>query len=181
MFDFIDHVIYINLDHRIDRREHVESELLRVFEPSRITRFSAIQHPFGALGCSKSHIEVLKLAKKSTWRNVLIIEDDFEWCNLDNSHAIDKFTQLANNPYDVILLCGAYTHYYRETNKLISSKTTTSYLVNSHYYDKLLANFIEGFKSLNKTHISDSYALDVYWNLLMRTDNWFIVMPQLGK
>jgi glycosyl transferase family 25 len=27
MFDFIDHVLYINLDHRTDRRELVEREL----------------------------------------------------------------------------------------------------------------------------------------------------------
>ena len=57
----MDHIVYINLDKRVDRREHIENELNR-FELN-FERFEAIYNDFGILGCTKSHLEVLKLAR----------------------------------------------------------------------------------------------------------------------
>ena len=67
----IEHVVYINLDHRTDRRQHMEKEV-SIFPSERVTRFSAIKHDYGAIGCTRSHIAVLEMAISSDWKNVLI-------------------------------------------------------------------------------------------------------------
>ena len=83
MFEFIEHVVYINLEHRKDRRENIEKEL-SIFSSEKVQRFDAIHEPKrGHLGCSKSHIEVLKLAIKFGWKNYLVVEDDAVF-NLDS-------------------------------------------------------------------------------------------------
>jgi glycosyl transferase family 25 len=79
MFDAIEHVVYINLDERVDRKTQIQRELLAVFPSSKVTRFSAIKAIHGGVGCSMSHIAVLEMAKQEGWSNVMIVEDDFMW------------------------------------------------------------------------------------------------------
>ena len=79
MFDAIEHVVYINLDERVDRKTQIQRELLSVFPAHKITRCPAIRNAVGGIGCSMSHIAVLEMAKKEGWSNVLIVEDDYVW------------------------------------------------------------------------------------------------------
>ena len=63
----IDAILYINLDHRSDRMEHVLGEIRKI-DPtlSKSHRISAEYVPeHGALGCTKSHIKALHLFMKS--------------------------------------------------------------------------------------------------------------------
>jgi GR25 family glycosyltransferase involved in LPS biosynthesis len=72
MFEFVEHVVYINLEHRKDRREQIEKELT-IFG-DKIQRFDAIYEPErGHLGCSKSHAAAMELAIQFGWKNVLIV------------------------------------------------------------------------------------------------------------
>lgn len=176
MFEFIEHVVYINLEVRTDRKEHIEKQLAPF--GSRVERFDAIYDPIGAIGCTQSHIGVLEKAKAMDWKNVLIVEDDFEWRNLDEGGK--RLEQLASQAYDVILLAGAKVMSVVNTGKLLSAQTTTCYLVASHYYDALLENYKEGLSKFTETKESKLYAVDQYWKLLMRRDNWYIVKPGLG-
>ena len=48
--DDIKNSFYINLEHRTDRREHVEKELDKI--GIKATRFNAIKMTNGAIGCS---------------------------------------------------------------------------------------------------------------------------------
>jgi len=80
----IQHVLYINLDARGDRRTKMESELAKVGLQYKATRFSAIRMPnLGAIGCSMSHLKCLQLAKSNGWPHVLILEDDVEFTNVN--------------------------------------------------------------------------------------------------
>ncbi len=54
----IKHAFYINLDHRTDRKEHVEKELNII--GIHATRFEAIKMENGAIGCSMSHLKILQ-------------------------------------------------------------------------------------------------------------------------
>jgi GR25 family glycosyltransferase involved in LPS biosynthesis len=56
-------VMYINLDSRPDRKEHVVKELEKV-GVKEATRFKAIELENGALGCSMSHLKCIEIAKK---------------------------------------------------------------------------------------------------------------------
>ena len=70
----IKHAFYINLDHRTDRKEHIEKQLAKV--GIRAERFNAIRMHNGAVGCSMSHLKILQDAHVQRLSHVLIMEDD---------------------------------------------------------------------------------------------------------
>ena len=78
MSHHIPHIFYINLDKRTDRRAEIEQELQQFNLYDKAERFPAIPVPNqGILGCTMSHLAVLKLAKERKYKQVLILEDDF--------------------------------------------------------------------------------------------------------
>ena len=91
----IEKVVYINLERRADRKVQVESEL-SIFLPEKIVRFAAIEDNPGCIGCSKSHVAVLKMAIQHQWRNVLIVEDDLLFQNFDAG--LSKFMSIVSRP-----------------------------------------------------------------------------------
>ena len=173
--DRIEHVVYINLEHRTDRRKEIEAEL--VCFGDRAERFNAIRHATGGIGCSMSHLRVLERAKEAGWKNVLVVEDDFVWNRTEEGMAC--FERIIQNPFDVILVSGAGI-ICSSGNRLVSAQTTTCYLVASHYYDTLIQNFKESISGFVKTGHYPTYALDQYWKRLQSRDQWYIVTPILG-
>jgi GR25 family glycosyltransferase involved in LPS biosynthesis len=96
MFEFIEQVVYINLDHRVDRRIEIEKELSQYFPIEKITRFSAIRHDHGGIGCTKSHIAVLEMAKEKGWKNYLVVEDDAIFSNFGKGYPLlEKLVKVA--------------------------------------------------------------------------------------
>ena len=73
----IKHAFYINLDHRTDRKEHVEKELGKL--GIQAERFNAIKMQNGAVGCSMSHLKILQDARTKKLDHVLIMEDDISF------------------------------------------------------------------------------------------------------
>lgn len=173
MLDFIEKVIYINLAHRTDRKEMIEKEL-SIFPSEKVIRFEGISDVYGYIGCTKSHIGALKVARAHKWKNVLIVEDDMQWNELDKS--IPRIEQLASNPYDVIVFGGGDVVYNEKTNKLFECTLAHCYLVSNHYYSSLINNLEEGLPLLVKTR-SFKHANDQYWKRLQRKDSWYIVQP----
>ena len=182
MWEFIDKIVYINLDNRQDRRDIMKSFFEKGQIPEdKIVRFSAIKRNNVALGCLESHAQILRMAKEQGWKNVLILEDDLQWSNLESQYS--ELEALTNRPWDVILLCGWYQEY--NFPRIFKSINTGAYLVNGSYYDKFLENRNSAIKSmiaqLNsgilKIFDKRSYAADVSWNSLMKQDNWFGLYP----
>jgi len=179
----IEQVVYINLDHRTDRRQQIEKELHKI-PCQNVQRFSAIRDPHGDVGCSKSHVQVLKLAIQSGWKNVLILEDDMVFREEKWDLLFEKMTS-----YDVIVLGGMLPEYNKDSLKLTKCYGTGAYLVNSSYYRTLLSNFEESLKNLKSSYYPKkeffwgrprakyipAYTLDQYWNRLQQRDNWFLV------
>ena len=59
--DIIDHIFYINLDHRTDRRQDIEEQLKLYDIPmEKVTRSPGISHEYGFIGCTMAHLNVLK-------------------------------------------------------------------------------------------------------------------------
>ncbi len=177
MLDFINRVIYINLDNRKDRREEVEAELGRVFTPDRFERFPAILDRNGALGCAKSHIAILEMAKENKWNNVLIVEDDFTWQNM--SAGLKNLATYADIQFDVLLLGGAFAQIMTDTHRIRTAQTTVGYLVNQHYYDVLIENFKAAAKGLAEGKPDQQFAIDQYWKKLQARDTWYMVHPMV--
>lgn len=176
MWEFIDKVVYINLARRTDRRIHME-EFTKIFG-NKVIRFEAIEDTVGLVGCCKSHIEVLKIAREHEWKNVLILEDDVEWNNFEKGYEVLR--TLSDLVCDVIMLGGTFVSHDSQTLKLNSCKTASAYLVSQHYYDTLISNFQESLGLLTTREWEDGiYAHDSYWRKLQSRDNWFIVHPCL--
>ena len=178
--DLVDKIYYINLNKRVDRRKHIEDELMK--NALDFERFEAIEHEIGAIGCSKSHLEVIKLAKKNNFKNVLIFEDDFIFQeNLQEN--IKKFFDL-NIDYDVLMLSYNLIDKTDGPSALIGkvkyAKTTSGYLVNQKYYDTLIKNYEEGICLLENFYTVENYGIDSYWSSLQEKDNWYYFMNRIG-
>ena len=177
----ITNVLYINLEHRTDRRAHVESELKKI-GLSNFTRMNAIKMDNGSIGCSLSHLKCLRMAKENGWSHVLIVEDDIQFLIPDVfMRQLNRFLS-SNTPWDVILIAGNNKGPFIQVNeyavKVKGCQTTTGYLVSNHYYDKLIQNVSIGIENLlrNPRH-NVVYAIDQYWKRLQEEDNWYLITP----
>ena len=183
------HALYINLESRTDRREHVEAQLnaLKYADGGvpnlTIERFNAIKHAAsGAIGCSMSHMRCIQIAKERNWDHVLICEDDVLFTNVPLF-----LTQLAEfmrtvPTWDVVLLAGNNIPPFQIVNdaciQVSNCQTTTAYIVRAHYYDTLIANYRAGINKLMRNPMQTlNYAIDRYWFELQRQDEWFLITP----
>jgi glycosyl transferase family 25 len=175
-------VFYINLDHRKDRRDQIESELNKM--DLKYERYNAIKHKIGIIGCGLSHLNVLKEAKRRNLKNVLIFEDDFQFI-VDKKTFWEKMNNFFNKniDYDVLLISYNMKNsepYDDELLKVLDSQTASGYLVNNKFYDKLIENLEEGNKLLQKTNNPPEYANDIYWKRLQPKNNWYAFKERLG-
>jgi GR25 family glycosyltransferase involved in LPS biosynthesis len=197
--DFIDGVIYINLLDREDRNQSILNELKKAMVPQHlIHRIDATLNTVcGHLGCSDSHIKAVEYAKKMNMKRVLILEDDaiFKYPKERILYILHEFYKKYKNKWDVFMLSTYWTEQADTgsffINKIITGTTGTSYIINEHYIDTLLANFKEGRELLyndvekwkitnpNEKKYTTSFALDQYWFKLQRKDNWYISNPYL--
>lgn len=185
-WSFVEKVVYINLTKRTERRKSIEFQMEKMGIPAdKIIRFDAIENENGALGCVLSHINVLKMAKKNNWKNVLILEDDMIFNGDDeSSERINYyFDSLKTVPWDAGLLSGSYfwlkqIHgcFYHVRYSYLSN----SYIVNMHYYDKLIDVFLSSADNLIRKKDRNDCGLDVSWNTLMKMDRWYAIYPCVG-
>jgi GR25 family glycosyltransferase involved in LPS biosynthesis len=180
----IKHTVYINLDHRKDRKVHVEQQLASIGITSP-TRFNAIKLPNGALGCSMSHLRCLQIAKEQGWPHILLCEDDIQF--LDPNLFVKQINGFLENheedsSWDVLLVAGNNMppHGIEDdySVRVFQCQTTTGYLVKQHYYDKLMANIKEGIEKLMREPNNHRFfAIDKYWFQLQQEDYWFLITP----
>ena len=179
----IEHVYYINLDSRPDRKTHVESQLDSI-GIKQCTRFSACMMANGAIGCSTSHLKILEMARDQQLPHVLIVEDDIEFTKPDVFVKQMNHFLSHNDPttYDVLLLAGnnmpPYKKHGESSVQVSHCQTTTSYLVQSHYYDTLIKNFTESLEKLVQYPDQPiKYAIDKYWIQLQKRHRWYLIIP----
>jgi len=184
----IDHIFYINLNHREDRNTEIQTELNNFdIHSNKYERFSAVYHSeIGGVGCGRSHIQVLRLAKERGYKRILVLEDDFMFTisKPDFYEAMENLKQLDH--YDVCLLSAnviQYKEYDKSTffQKVIEAETTSGYIINEHYYDKLIDIFENATNMFELTNSHWLYAIDVAWKSLQLTDDWYVFNPRIGK
>lgn len=177
----IKHTFYINLEHRTDRKEHVEQQLNTIGITA--TRFNAIKMANGAIGCSMSHLKILQDAQKNNLDHVLIVEDDITFLDPELfKKQINKFFELHKDKWDIILLAGNNMPPYERIDdtcvKVSRCQTTTGYLVNKHYINMLAYNIKLGLTHLiNKPDEHVNYAIDKFWFNLQASGNWYLITP----
>jgi GR25 family glycosyltransferase involved in LPS biosynthesis len=188
----IDHVFYINLDHRFDRRDEIESELNKIGLLERSERLSAFYTPNnGHLGCTRSHLEAVRLAKARGYKNILILEDDFTFIVKRETFEIllNQFFKTFNEDYDAMLL--AYSDVTLQHNmessdndffkRTTNTQTASGYILNQRVFDsfiELLEHAVRQLEDLKENHI---YAIDQIWKVLQRSGKWYVSLPKIGK
>lgn len=174
------HCFYINLDRRQDRRVQLEGELLKLGIEGE--RFAAIPREPGGIGCTQSHIAVLKLARDRNYPNVLIFEDDFE--SLVTKEVWDETISNIPEIYDVVMLAynlqsvEPFNHVF---GKILETQSAPGYIVHSSYYDTLIARLEEGlalYEQYPEHHWL--YINDQYWKPLQPVGNWYYSLVRLG-
>ena len=173
----MEHVLYINLYHRKDRKEHIERQLSNWGVP--FERLDASAHRYGYLGCAQSHIRCLERAISEKWPHVCIVEDDMYILDLPVfKKSLSRFLK-ANLSWDVLLLGGNVGPPYMKEKgcrRVINAQTTTAYVVQQHYYETLLKNFKQGLE-VSMLMDEPEYRIDIFWKRLQRKDTWYILDP----
>lgn len=176
----IKHALYINLDIRKDRKEHVEKQLKLI--GVKAERFNAIRLPNGAIGCSMSHLKCIEMAKANKWPHLFLVEDDITFTKPSVfTKQLNKFLK-NHKDFDMCLLAGNNIPPYEKIDdsciQVHSCQTTTGYIIQSHYYDILINNYREGIKKLMGDPLNKTlYAIDRYWFHLQQTDKWYLITP----
>ncbi|WP_286178153.1 glycosyl hydrolase family 25 [Enterobacter sp. Ap-1006] len=185
-WDFIDKIVYINLAKRQDRKAEIIAELKKVQAPEeKIIHFQAIEEEEGALGCAKSHLNVLIMAQINGWNNVLILEDDMVFN--EDPQSIERANiflgELARTDWDVGFLSASYYIIKKVSSafyKVEFAFLANSYLVNRPYYRTLMHNYSRAIYRMEQGEARNKAGLDTNWLKLMAQGNWYGVYPCIG-
>lgn len=183
-FNDFDAIIYINLDHREDRKERILSELDKICVPKdKIHRISAFHTPLnGHKGCAYSHLCAIKLAMDHQWDRVLILEDDclFDKGEDEVDHYVHSFF-LNVEKWDVLFLSTNLKKWEKTSwdhiLRVKCSHAAHAYAVNKHYYKTLYKLFEDSYKELEDVVFyfqASTSCLDVKWNALQEKDLWYV-------
>ena len=183
--DYLDGVLYINLDKRTDRRDAMEAQC-EVYGIS-CERLPAIAHSFGIVGCTKSHRAAYQLAKDRGYKNVLIFEDDFQFLVPPEVFEEEMSNIFESGlEFDVCML--AYNlKSFQECGEDISvlrvheAQTASAYIVNQHYYDTLIGLYDCVLPLLEQTREHWKYANDQAWKPLQGMNRWYCTKTRIGK
>ena len=179
--DDIKHAFYINLEHRTDRKIHVEAQLNNI--GIQADRFNAVKMDDGAIGCSISHLKLLQYAIKNELEHILIVEDDITFLDPELFKTqFNKFIELHGDNWEVILFAGNNMPPYEKTDetciKVSKCQTTTGYLVNGHFIKALEQNVKMGLSNLLKRpNEREKFAIDKFWFVLQSASRWYLITP----
>lgn len=177
---------YINLDERIDRRDHFESNVKTTDFFKHISRFPAISHSIGAIGCGMSHLSALKrgleLYNDETY--ICIFEDDFIILNDSNMNTfITDFLKIELcDAWDIIVLTPRGTTVHTNVDeemtaanfkKIDNNQTATGYIIKQSMIPILIQNMEEAINNLLLGENYDTFAIDQYWKKLQTKYNFY--------
>jgi GR25 family glycosyltransferase involved in LPS biosynthesis len=181
----INKVYYINLNHRLDRKEHIE-KLLKDSNLFDITeRISALYNKvLPHAGCVLSHIVALERFIGSGEEYCLILEDDFTSNNILTFKS--DIQNLFNDDvdFDIVQVSGNHIQLndceYRYLKSVIDSQTTSGYIINRRFATTLLDNFKESYELISEFGRTHEYCLDIFWKKLQPISKWYCFFPALG-
>lgn len=190
--EYIDKIYCINLDSRPDRWQECLDEFKKLNIENEVERVTAFKMPLGIDGCTKSHLECIKLAKQNNFKNVLILEDDvsFEYeIFYDVLYNAFEQLKLKNLKYDILYFSA---NLYGNDNKLIdknlahivSAKAAHAYIVNHTIYDFILSAFanINWDDPANWNHSNPNRMnMDVWYKNIQSFGNVYGVYPSIAE
>tara|TARA_B100000131_G_scaffold51593_1_gene46238 strand:- start:1766 stop:2440 length:675 start_codon:yes stop_codon:yes gene_type:complete len=194
MKEYFDKIYCINLDHRKDRWEE-SVEVFDKFGIDDVERFEGYYIQPGIIGCTKSHYEIVKLAKQNNYKNVLIFEDDVKILRDDAVDIVSRCMEQIekhNIEYDMLYLGGNIVgdenlSYRIDDNlaKIYMSKTTHAYAIGSTAFDYIIDVYdnIDWEDQYNWSHGNEKrYNIDKwYTDNLQRRNKTYGVYPCVAE
>ncbi len=184
--NYIDKIVYINMDARADRREAIEKEFARLgLNHNQVSRFSALNYKdYPNAGCLLSHATVLEQAYDAGLSNVLVLEDDFRFiADANKIHSsMSAFFKL-NIPWDVVMLTTCAAEIFEPgalVSRISSSGNGAGYLVNRSMMLELSTLFKSNVENLYQTKRHWEYQNDMLWKQLMPESKWYMFNDYLG-
>jgi glycosyl transferase family 25 len=177
MFDAI---YYINLEHRKDRRNEIEGELVKLNWLSLSTRIEANYKPTnGALGCLLSHISALQtfLHDPRGLRHALILEDDCMFEHDPRPNIELFFKEHGSHNWDVLMLASntqSEKKYKPYATKILDAWAASAYAITREFALKLLHHWeqtVPVFRNPEK-------CCDVSWKELQPQSRWYCLKPK---
>jgi GR25 family glycosyltransferase involved in LPS biosynthesis len=192
--EYVDVVFYINLEHRTDRRAHIEKTIQKLCnDPLKVVRIDAVYtKENGALGCAMSHLDALnKFRTNPAWKTCIILEDDFEFLNNDISQNNYKLRQIIENCPDWDAISLTYTPdslLYENMEKdniikVIFHSSTAGYMLKKgELLEELIYCFRKSALNLEKMNANiGSLNIDQTWRYIQSKYNWYSTIAPLGK
>lgn len=198
IIEFFDRAYIINLVDRPDRRKGVARELSRVGieVPNEKVRFLTVSRPsnagvfhsIGVRGCYESHKSILLAAANENLSNILILEDDVWFRNVDVEFEELLLTQIQTNEWDLLFLGrqsppddGLQSPLSRYTGDI---RGTQFYAVNGRFLPELLG-FMDACESRPRNHPDGGpMPIDGIYNHIRygRSEiSLFVVAPNLAS
>lgn len=161
--------IYINLNHRVDRRVAMEKQFAHL-KISNYERLPATRNELGALGCSFSHLDALKMATERRGYAV-ICEDDAEF--VISRHELVELIQNFYKDSRLDALCLGYNAFNKlkiNSRFYITSNTQTAacYISKMHVLEDLVINAESSINGLTSGGSQQVYAIDQLWKRLQK-------------
>ena len=170
---------YINLDHRTDRKTEFESECARM--DISVQRFPGVLENVGGIGCTQSHVNVLKKARADGLVYVTIFEDDFQFV-VSKEEYVDILNNLPSD-YDVVMLSYNLIRsepYNDRFGRALDIQTASGYIVHSRFYDRLINRLEEGLVQYRQNPEDSAYIIDMYWKALQPSARWYFCLKRIG-
>lgn len=179
-FLYFNEIHCINLSKRIDRWLKVKKEFTKVGIHDIVHRFSAIETSDGRIGCIKSHLEIIKKAKKAKLDNVLVLEDDVTFISDDLSFLSQAIKQLPQDWELFYLGANLHTELTNYSENLLHIKngfSTHAIAYSKNVYDK----FIDKYQPLKQiTNQEDILDVWLAFQLQNNSDKCFLLKPLLA-
>jgi GR25 family glycosyltransferase involved in LPS biosynthesis len=181
----ISKVYFINLNHRLDRKQHMiellkESNLFDISERISALYNKALPHA----GCVLSHIASIERFIGSGEEYCLILEDDFTTDDIKNLKVNIEKLFIDNVDFDIVQLSGNHIQLsdceYTYLKSVIDSQTTSGYIINKRFATKLLDNFKESYSLISEFGRRHEFCLDIYWKKLQPVSKWYCFSPAIG-
>jgi len=177
MNEIFDKIFIINLNSRTDRWNDIKNEM-KSLNITNYERFSAIKPNFNfipiewynkfksphrnlekyiisAIGCKKSHYDIIKLSKNRAYKRILILEDDCQFIGNINI-LINNIDKLKN--WDMLYLSGNHRlpliNYDENIKKVSCTLTTHSYALHEKAFDSILNNMLESGLEIDNYYIT---------------------------
>lgn len=182
--ELLKHTLFINLEHRTDRLEHIQKEFGKLGIQGE--RVNAVKSKIGAIGCTLSHIRCIEIAKKRNYEYVFICEDDITFTNPELFKTqLQKFYENKEINWDILIIGGnvvpPFQKIYEYCSRIFNCQTTTGYILKNHMYDIFLENFKESSQKQMRNPVEkgmrNPFALDIYWKKLQPQYFWWIITP----